>query len=290
MNENRIPASVIIVNYKTPELTIKALRALYNSSALPKQVILVDNKSNDGIEDLVRNEFPEVEVMMNHENVGFAKANNMAIRDLVNQPFIWLLNSDTETGRHSLEQLYKYMEIHREIGVLGPQLVYPNGALQSVGGYFPDFTNVLGYLLPFGFFLPQKIKRKSRRIALYPQLIPESGLLLDYVTGAACMLRKEALDQVGLLGEEFFMYFEEVALCWRMKQAGWKVKVIPTEPVMHVYGGSFQTKRDPKRLKLFLSSLKLFVKRNYSGFKKYAILAEVWLFGNISVYLKQLRG
>ncbi len=290
MNENnKAPVSVVIVNYKTPELTKKALQALFASSVTPAQVILVDNKSDDGLFDVVRSEFPTVHCIANDTNVGFAKANNLAIRTIANQPYVWLLNSDTETGKNSLEQLVSYMEKHKEVGALSPQLVYPTREWQSVGGYFPSISNVFFYLIPLTYFLPKKFRYKLKSIALFPQPIQKDGVELDYATGAAGLLRTEALKEVGLLGEEYFMYFEETDLCWRMKHAGWKVVAIDTDPVMHVYGGSFKTKYDVRRLKLFQESLKIFIKKNYSGSKKIVMLAEIFLFGSLSLMLKRIK-
>lgn len=289
MREDRLPISVIIVNYKTSDLTVRALSALFCSSRLPSQVILVDNHSEDGVIDRVKKLFPEVQIMESAENLGFAKANNWALTHAVTQPFVWLLNSDTETGEKSLEELYTQMSRHEDLGAIGPQLVYPNGELQSVGGFSPSIINVFTYLVPISFFLPKKIRQRMRSIALFPQRIPQDGIILDYVTGAACLLRKKALDEVGLLAEDYFMYFEETDLCFRLKKAGWMIKAIDTEPVMHVYGGSFKTKYDARRLTLFLESLKIFVKKNIKGFQKFIILLEIGMLGRISVLLKRLR-
>lgn len=289
MSKNKVPVSVIVVNYKTKDYTLSALRALFASSVLPEQVILVDNNSQDGSLEAIQAAFPDIEYIANTVNTGFARANNQAIRDLATEPFIWLLNSDTETGRQSLEQLYTYIKSHPKVGAVGPQLVYPTGAFQSIGGYFPTPSNVLRYLIPFGWFLPVAVKRKLKNIALFPQPVPTDGIRLDYVTGAASLLRKQALDEVGLLAEDYFMYFEETDLCYRLKWAGWDIIAIDTEPVMHVYGGSFKTKYDKRRLGIFLESLIIFAKKHYTGWKKWAIIAEVKLFGPISLVLKRVK-
>lgn len=285
---NRLPVTVILVNYKTPHLTMKALDALYRSSFLPNEVILVDNNSEDGIEDMIAKKYSEVKFISNKINLGFAKANNAAIK-ISHEPYVWLLNNDTETGTETLKQLYDFMEMHQKVAAVSPSLIYPNGDDQSVGGYFPSLWNVLGYLLPLGYFMPENFKLKSHRLALYPQKLPENGLELDYVTGAASFTRKSALEKSGLLGEEYFMYFEETDLCWRLKKNGWKVMAIPTDPVMHVYGGSFKTKRDPLRLQLFLNSLKKFVNKNYSFLRRLPILIALACFGKLSIYLKTKR-
>ncbi len=287
--ENKLPVSVIIVNFNTKDLAKKALQALYSSSKLPEQVILVDNDSKDGSVYMVKDEFPEVLLIANKENSGFAKGNNLGIRQFANQPYVWLLNSDTETGKNSLEQLVNYMENHPEVGALGPQMIYPDGGLQSVGGFFPSIANVLYYFLPVVFFLPKFFRRRLKSMAIFPQSIPKIGLELDYVTGAAALLRRKALDQAGLMPEDYFMYFEETDMCWRMKKNGWKIKAINTDPVMHVYGGSFKTKHDPRRLSLFQESLAKFVKKNYSDWRKIVILIEVVLFGRSSILLKRFK-
>ncbi len=285
----RIPVSTIMLSYNTKDLTRKALKALFCGSAIPAQVIVVDNNSQDGSAAMVRSEFPQVTLIENEDNIGFAKANNLAIRQYVDQPYIWLLNSDTEVGKDSLLNLFDYLEAHKEVVGVEPSLVYPDRSLQSVGGFFPTSTNVLLYLFPVSFFFPQTLKRKIRGMSLYPQPIPETGLLLDYITGAASMFRRSILDEVGLLGEEYFMYFEETDLCWRIKQAGHKLLAVNTDPVMHVYGGSYKKKTDPNRLKIFLQSLKIFVNKNYTGFRKYFILAEIFLFGRLSIWIKGLK-
>ena len=283
------PIAVIVVNYKTPDLTRNALVALCNSTILPEQIIVVDNNSNDGLVELVRKDFARVEIIVNAKNVGFAKANNQAIRNVVKQPFIWLLNSDTETGRESLEQLYTYMEAHPRVAVVGPQLMYPGGEFQSVGGYFPSISSVFSYLLPVVAILPKKMRYQMKGVALYPQPLSVEVKDLDYVTGAACLLRKEALDEVGMLAEDYFMYFEETDLCFRLKKAGWKIRAINTDPVMHIYGGSFKTKYDSYRLKLFLQSLEIFVKKNYTGLKKWVMILEIKILGPLSLVLKKLK-
>lgn len=289
MQGKTIPVTVIIVNYKTPVLTRRALLALFNSSAQPVEVVLVDNNSQDNTLELVKQEFPQVKIIANTENLGFAKANNQAIRQFAAQPYIWLLNSDTEPGEKSLEELFNFMTSHSKVGALGPQLVYPTRELQSVGGYFPSIFNVFMYLVPFTVFLPKFIRRKLKSLVIFPQILPKEGREIEYVTGAALLLRKEALDKVGLLSEDYFMYFEETDLCLRLKRAGWEIKAVDTDPVMHVYGGSFKTKYDPKRLSIFLASLSLFVKKNCTGFKRSIILAEIILFGRLSILLKRFK-
>lgn len=284
-----VPVSVIVVNWRTPDLTCRALAALEKSTVTPAQVIMVDNGSGDDTVARVQALFPYVKIIANTDNVGFAKANNQAIKTVANQPYVWLLNSDTETGPHSLAQLVDYAQANPHVAAVGPQLVYPTGAWQSVGGFFPTPTNVLYFLLPLTWFLPGIVRRRLHALALYPQPIPTEGMEVGYVTGAAVLLRRTALDQVGLLGEEYFMYFEETDLAWRLQQAGWHQRVIATEPVMHVYGGSYKTAYDRRRLERLHASLRLFVRKHYTGSTRWLIELELWLFGRLSLQLKRLK-
>lgn len=280
--------STIIVSYNTKELTRKCLASLFASSLLPQEVIVVDNNSSDGSVEMIRSDFPQADLIVNIENVGFAKANNQAIKEATGK-YIFLLNSDTEIGAETLRQMHDFLESNSNVAGVVPQLVYPDKSWQSVGGYFPSFLNVFRYLLPVAFLLPVAIKKKLKDIAIFRQETPVQGMKLDYITGAAAMFRKSVLDRVGLLGEEYFMYFEETDLCWRIRRAGHELMAIKTDPLMHIYGGSYKGKYDSKRINIFLESLQIFVKKNYSGIKRASILLEVSLLKNISLKIKSLR-
>ena len=289
MGKKILPVTAIIGTYKTKDVAVKALVALYAGEALPQQVIVIDNNSQDGTIEFLRSQFPQVQYVQNEKDIGYAGSNNRAIREFSTQPYLWLLSSDTETGSRSLEQLYQYLEDRPEVGAVGPQLVYPDHSLQSVGGFFPTPLNTFFYLLPITKLFPVSLRRRLKQIGLFPQLIPDTGLELDYVTGAAILLRKKALDQVGLMSEDFYMYFEDTDLCLRLRRANWKCVVVNSDPVMHVYGGSFKTRYDNRRLKLTLDSMLLFIKKYYSGWKRVVMIVEVLALGPISLLIKRLK-
>jgi len=279
--------SIIVVSYNTKALTEKCLRSIFASAVLSEEVAVVDNNSSDGSVEMIRSQFPQVKLIENKENVGFAKANNQALK-IAKGKYAWLLNSDTEIGAKVLSQLVDFMESNISVAAVSPQLVYPDGKWQSVGGFFPKFGNVFLYMFPFHGLLSITARKKLKLISIFPQKV--SGKInLDYVTGAAMFLRMSSLEKTGLLGEEYFMYFEETDLCWRLRKNGWGIFGIETDPVVHVYGGSFKKKTDTKRLRLFADSLKIFVKKNYYGFERLVILLEIKIFFNISIFVKNLK-
>ena len=280
--------SIIIISFNTLELTRKCLASVRLLSAAPLEVIVVDNASSDGSAGMVKSEFPEVRLIENEANAGFARANNQAM-GIATGEFVWLLNSDTEAAPDSLGQALEYFERFPEAAAVIPQLVYPDGGYQSVGGYFPTPANVFLYFFPLHNLLPAAWRKKLKLIAIYPQEIPAEGLELEYLTGAALIIRKEALDRAGLLAEEYFMYFEETDLCYRLRKNGYRLIAAKTDPVMHVYGGSFRGKLDGRRIKMFEDSLQLFARKNIFGWKRQAILLEAKVFGPFSRFLKSLK-
>ncbi len=281
--------AAIVVSFNTKDLTLAALRALTRSSILPSRIIVVDNASTDGSGEAIQAQFPQVELIRWTENKGFAKANNHALSLLTSETYAWLVNSDTEVHPDTLSTLIAYAEAHPHVAMLGPTMMYPDGSPQSIGGYFPSVCNVLRYLLPVTTLLPPYIRGSLHDMALYPQRDTYIDMPIDYVTGAACFLRRSALQKAGVLGEQYFMYFEETDLAWRLKKQGYVVLALRTPPVMHVYGGSYKRAHDKKRLEQFLESLVVFVKTNYTGVRRIAILFLVRLLGPFSIMLRSLK-
>lgn len=284
---NILPVSVIIVNFNTKVLTESAISSVYNGTYLPKEIILVDNNSTEKGVDDIKKRFPEIILIKNSENIGYARANNMAIKEVSSQSYLWLLNSDTEIGSNTLKQLYDFMEGNHDVGIISPQLVYPNGEFQSVGGFFPSIINIVLHFIPVHKVLPVNIKKKFKLMGVLGQQI-DGKFILDYVTGAALFLRMSITEKTGLLVEDFFMYFEETDLCWRVKKMGFKIYAINTSPVMHIHGASFKNKYDIKRLQLFNQSLIKFIHKNYKGIVKSIMLIELFLLGGISIRIKSL--
>ncbi len=226
--------SIILVNYNTRELLRDCLESLFaNKPAADCEVIVSDNGSADGSLKMLAEEYPQVRVIANHENLGFARANNRAIEQSQGK-YLLLLNSDTLViDRDSFDKMFKYMEGHPDTGVLGCMLLNRDHSIQLSCGRFPTLFNEFRQKLINMVFSGKIEPFYGKIMAEYREEHP-----VDWVTGACMMVRREAAQQAGLLDEGFFMYFEDVDWCRRINSYGWQVVYFPGTRVVHLLGGS----------------------------------------------------
>ena len=227
--------SVCIVNWNTREL----LRACLESIAaqrgeLQLQVIVVDNASGDGSAEMVREAFPWVELLANPDNRFYAAGNNQALR-AARMPRLLLLNSDIVVPPGALAALVQWMAGRPQAGAVAPRLVYPDGRLQRSCRSFPSPDTVWWEVLGLSRLLP-----RSRTFGKYKMTWWDYGAdrQVDQPMASALLLRKAALDQVGLFDEGFPMFFNDVDLCRRLVDRGWEVWYTPTVTMTHHHGGS----------------------------------------------------
>lgn len=228
--------SVVIVNWNTRELLARCLTALRREIAPTEadrptptsEVLVVDNASADGSAELVRKQFPDVQLLKNQENLGFARANNQALK-MSNSRYVLLLNPDTEVMPGALASLVQFMDNHPEAGAAGARLVDEQGGLQPSCYRAPTLRRELLRLAHLDVVFPASGYQMHRWSVDTPRQV-------DVVQGAALILRRAALDDVGLLDEDYFIYSEEVDLCFRLQQHGWRIFWVPWSVVVH-YGG-----------------------------------------------------
>jgi N-acetylglucosaminyl-diphospho-decaprenol L-rhamnosyltransferase len=245
--------SIIIVNWNTRELLKQCLESVYACSPnCTFEVWVVDNASTDGSADMVTENFPLVRLITNQENVGFARGNNQAACQAAGR-YIMLLNSDTIVYLGALDRLTRFMNEHPEAGASGPKLLNPDGSLQyscyltpTVGREFRRLFH-LGGIRHDGSYPMEKWQVDNTRE-------------VDILQGAALLLRGDALAQVGLLDEGFFMYSEDYDLCYRIKKAGWHLYWVPWAEVVHFGGQSTRMVAAEMFLHLYASKLKFFRK------------------------------
>ena len=253
--------SVILVNYKTAELTKQCIKSLYEKvKDIDFDIYVVDNASNDGIEEILKENFPHVKFIQSAENRGFGAGNNVALR-VVDSKYIFLLNTDTILINNAVKILVDFMEQHPEIGACGGNLYdADNNHIHSYGVH-----NTLKDLFLKTFYLRYFFLKNEKRLndkGLNKENLTKS---VDYITGADLMLRKEALDKAGLFDERFFMYSEEAELQYRIKKSGYEIFINPKAKITHLHNKS-PKKRENMYFE-FLKSKYLYFKLCYGNNK-----------------------
>jgi len=272
--------TIVIVNYNTCKLTCDAIRSVLESiTSFRYEVIVVDNdSSDDSVETIFRN-FPEVILIRNDQNVGFARANNQAIR-IAQGRYILLLNSDTVIQPDTLQIMVSYMEQNPEVGASGCKVVLPDGSLdKACRRGFPTPEASFYYLTGLSRLFPRNARLNQYQLT---HLDPDESCPVDCLVGAFMMVRREVIQQVGLLDEDFFMYGEDVDWCYRIKQAGWVIYYYPRTSIMHYKGAS--SKRKPVKIVYeFHRAMYLFHKKHYRH--QYSWLTNAVVYAGISLRL-----
>lgn len=215
--------AIIIVNWNTRDLIIQCLNSIYdNQPRCPFEIWVVDNGSIDGSVDKIRHLFPEVHLIQNHENIGFAAANNQGLQATQGYDCL-LLNSDTIINHGALEGIIECANTYPDVGAIGCKLLNVDGSLQKSWAKFPNlWSEIMG------------IHVRERTLVFDHPLTYE----VDWLSGACLFIRRKTIDEVGLLDETFFMYSEEVDWCYRIKQHNWKVYYLAETEITHLGGGS----------------------------------------------------
>lgn len=225
-----IDLSVVIVSWNTCELLASCLQSLFETAAgLAPEIIVVDNASTDGSADMVRNRFPQVRLIENADNIGFARANNQAIARSQGR-YVLLLNSDTEVRPEAVETLVRFIDETPRAGGAGPYLLNADGTQQP--SCYPLLTPWREFWRLL--FLERVWRRATYDMARWDTTTPRE---VGVIKGACLLVRREALDQVGMLDPQYFMYSEELDLCYRLQQAEWHLYWVPGARVVH-YGES----------------------------------------------------
>jgi N-acetylglucosaminyl-diphospho-decaprenol L-rhamnosyltransferase len=256
--------SVIYVNWNSSHLLQKSIQALLDGiENINYDVWVVDNASTDDSIAMLRANFPQVNLIQNSSNVGFAGANNQAMKSARGRYFL-LINTDAFADPGAINQLYRLAEEQPRAGIIGARLVNLDGSFQ---GSYVDFPNLWQEFLI--------LSGLGRRFygPWYPNHSPEDSEArqqVDYVQGACLLVRRQAYEAVGGLDEGYFMYSEEVDWCLSMRRAGWEVWYQPSACITHIGGASSRTRTIQRETDLYVSQLRYFRKNH--GFLAAAVL------------------
>jgi N-acetylglucosaminyl-diphospho-decaprenol L-rhamnosyltransferase len=232
-----VELSVLIVSWNTRELLRQCLSEILKETAgIQAEIFLVDNASADGSAEMVRADFPNVHLIANDTNRGFAAANNQALAKSTGE-FILLLNPDTEVKPGAIKTLIDFAKAHPKAGIVAPQLLNSDDTIQRSCREFPTFAGMLFELMGLSRLFPN-----DKRFGAYKMLDfnHTTEREVDQPEGACLLLPRQVIEKVGSLDEGYFMLFEEVDWCYRIKQAGWQIWFTPAAQVVHHYGQSIK--------------------------------------------------
>ena len=274
--------SVIIVSYKVRYYIEQCLNSVLRSVP-DAQLLVVDNKSDDGSVEYLRERFPQAEIIANDFNAGFGKANNIALAKATGK-YVLFLNPDTVVAERTIPGCIEYMDAHPEVGAVGVRMQYGNGrfALESRRS-LPTLSVSFWHMTGLGKLFP-----KSKVFAKYHRtyLDKDSECPIDVVSGAYMFVRKEALDKTGGFDEAFFMYGEDIDLSYRILQQGYQNRYLPL-PIVH-YKGESTNKTTYRYAQVFYDAMIIFFNKHFQRYSRlFALLVRIVVeFSKISTYIK----
>ena len=251
-----IDISTIIITWNSQEFIKECLDSIFSQKGVSFEVLVVDNNSSDKTCKIIKKDFPQVNLICNQKNLGYAKANNQALR-LTNGEFILFLNPDTKLYSDTLNKMLDSMQENKDIAVLGPQLLNLDKTIQPSCREFPKYSTLIWEFTGLSRLFPKsKIFGAWRMGYFHHQKIRE----VDQPMGSAFLVRKEVLDKLGFLDEDFPIFFNDVDLCYRIKKAGKKIIFYPEAKIFHYKGKSIEIVRPEMIILSHLAFMRFFKK------------------------------
>lgn len=265
--------SVVIVSWNVCDKLRSNLKAIYNNTQnINFEVFIIDNNSQDNTVEMVEEEFPQIKLIKNKENLGFAKANNQVLEEIKGK-YILFLNPDMKVKKGTLEGIVKWMDKHPKAGIAGCRLVDENGAIVPHVRRFPTVWDQLAIILKIPHFLPNILNKYLMKNFDYSH-----SASVDSIRGSFFITRKEIIEKIGCWDERYFIWFEDVDFCKRVKKAGWKIMYTPVVECIDYMGQSFkQVKRGKTQIYFRNSMLKYFKK--WHPIWQYFLLFLAWPIG-----------
>ncbi|MBS4014676.1 MAG: glycosyltransferase family 2 protein [Bacteroidetes bacterium] len=242
--------SVIIINYKTPDLLLRCINSIKLPKSIPNEIIVIDNASNDDSKQIVTNQFPNIIWIQNPINEGFGRANNIGV-SIAKGEYLLLLNSDMILQENTILCCLQEVKKHPQIGVLGCKLLNEDGSFQKSMFSVASFRKLIDQNLIFNYFLPLKKEKE------------------DAVMGSFMMIPKKVFQEVGGFDPDFFMYSEELELCHRISKAGYKIYYFDKATAIHKHGGSISNKSWGNKQRYLSNALLFYKVRGLFGYLLY---------------------
>ncbi len=267
----QLAVSVLVVSYKTRDLTSRCIQSVYRDMGnLRGEVLVADNQSSDGTVEVLEERFPRCKVQVNLENLGFGRAQNQLARASKGERLL-ILNPDTELHSGCLLALNDWLDRHPDTAMAGPRTLYPDGRLQTTAFRFPSLLGEFLTASSLGLLL-RHVPVLSRRLGLTP--CPSKSGEVDYLQGSCLLCRREAFEVVGGFDESYFLFSEEVDLQRRLHELGWKRAYVAEAAMTHHHGKSME--QDPIRnyVELYRGKIRYFG-RHASGWQ-FRTVKKMW--------------
>jgi GT2 family glycosyltransferase len=249
--------AVCIINYNTSDLLRECLHSILVQNV--DEILVVDNASADCSVEMMKAEFPSIPLMALGKNLGFGAASNRGVKACCSEQIV-LLNADTRMKTGSVQALRNYLEDHPQAAVIGPRILNPDSTLQTSCFHFPTPLHIFLYISGLYQWIPRLPVLKQRTLQ---KMTSESARPVPWILGAALAFRRETFEALGGFDENFFMYFEEVDLCYRLFSQGKQIHFVPEAEIIHVGGGSTTQTRASSYIQFF-ASLARFYRKHYS--------------------------
>lgn len=304
--------SIIIVNYNCGTYLPQCIASIYEKTeALSFEIIVVDNGSTDHSMATLQNQFQEVKLIYNHQNLGFGAANNRALKSAKGK-YLLFLNPDTLLQNNALKHLYDFaLKKGNILGCCGANLIDENKLEANIGGHFPSLKLLISDL-GFRVLYPKYYQNKLSLLSTASQL--KANRQIDAVCGAALWIQKDTMEQIGAFDEQFFLYFEDTDLCYRLHKAGYQNYIVPEAEIIHAESLAISTNRNekwnPQKFKFFENGKQTYFYKHYgslvvlfvkcisvlfvlsrwiahrAAFKNYVLMLKYCIFANIKKGLR----
>lgn len=265
--------AISTINYNSRDLLVSLLRSILAQKISASTIWVVDNCSLDNFRDIVKKEFPKINFIQSTENGGFAKGHNLVLKKLKTD-YVLIINPDTKIPDRSIEQMVDFMDQYPDCAAASCKIEGYDGTLHSNGGNFPFGLGLFVWL--FNLEMLPFIGKRLANFHRIDQGFYEQGGVVDWVGGTFLVANVEALKKIGLLNEQYFMYFEDTDLCYRLKKSGYKVMINPSVVIKHLSGGSSD---DPRfnQFKGEMLGLKIFYKNYATALENILLVPVIYL-------------
>lgn len=255
--------TIAIINYNTKDLLKTCINTVLRTPPLVAyNILVIDNCSVDGSADMMKRDFPFIHLLENAGNLGYAAAANQALRTS-KAKYVLVLNTDVEIDRDAIDILVEHADHHEDLGVAGPRLLNTDGSIQMSGRRFPSFVDASIHAFLGTIWPKNKFSARYRMV----DWDRSEDTLVDWVSGAAMLVRRSAAEEVGFFDDGYFMYVEDMDLCYRLWRGGWKVYFCPDAKMVH-HIAQTSSQASAKMIVEFQKSLYRFFDKTYSDTNK----------------------